>query len=166
MSKIAKTAASLILTISLCAGVIAQTSPNSTPASDSPAASSATHELGHTKAPQRELTPDQTIAQLIADLKDLRELHEATKVERDAAVAALATEKAVSASLDRSYAAAEKQIDTLNRSISHLEKAISLHEKTIAMVEKQRDQAKAEAKRSRKVAVLSVLALAVKIIFF
>jgi chromosome segregation ATPase len=105
------------------------------------------------------LTPQQTIAILLADLRELRNLLEKTKAERDAAVTAYDSEKAERESFERSYASAEKQIATLNRSIEHVEKAIALHEKTIAMVEKQRDEAKAEAKRSRKNAVVSTLIL-------
>jgi chromosome segregation ATPase len=160
MRKTATIAAALILTISICAGVTAQTSPSSTPANASPAAS-------NTPASNRateELTPDQAIASLIADLKDLRRIHEETKAERDAAVAALEAEKAERQSVDRSYASAEKEIATLNRSIAHLERAIALHEKTIALVEKQRDDAKAEAKRSKKIALLTALALAAKVL--
>lgn len=153
MRKTATIAAALILTISICTGVTAQTSPSSTPASASPAASNTP--ASNRAAP--ELTPEQTKALLIADLKDLRELHRLTTEERDAAVAALKADQAERQSVERSYASAEKQIATLNRSIEHLEKAISLHEKTIGLVEKQRDEAKADAKRSRKIATLIVI---------
>jgi len=175
MRKTATLAVSLILTISISAGVTAQTSPNSTRANASPAASSTVHELGHASGnipasntsgviqPEKELTPDQAIALLIADLKELRKLHEETKAERDAAVAALEAEKAERQSAERSYSSAEKQIATLNQSIGHLERAIALHEKTIALVEKQRDDAKADAKRSRKVAIVSALITAAKV---
>jgi septal ring factor EnvC (AmiA/AmiB activator) len=158
MKKPAMIAAALILTVSLCAGVIAQTSPSSTPANTSPAANSQLHELAD------ELTPDQTIALLVADLKDLRGILETTKAERDSAVTALETEKAERASLERSYASAEKQIATLNRSIDHLERAIALHEKTIALVEKQRDDATAEAKRSKKHAAIAAIIAAASVL--
>lgn len=160
MRKTATIAAALILTISLCAGATAQTSPNSTLANASPAA-------GNTPAGNiatEELTPDQTIAILIADVKDLREILDKTKTERDDAIAALESEKAERKSLERSYASAENQIATLNRSIAHLEKALALHEKTIGLVEKQRDEAKAEAKRSKKHAVVASIVAAASLL--
>lgn len=116
--------------------------------------------------PAKELTPEQTIAVLIADLKELRQLHELTKAERDKAIAASETEKKFSASTERSYAAAESQIATLNRALAHQDKAIALQEKTIALVEKQRDDAKREAKRSRKLALLFGAVAAAKILLF
>lgn len=87
-------------------------------------------------------------------------MHAATVAERDAAVAALEDEKKYSASVDRSYTLAQQQIATLNRSIEHYERAIALNEKTIALVEKQRDEAKAEAKRSRKAAIIATIVAA------
>ena len=159
MRKTATLAASLILTISLCAGVTAQTSPSSTRTDASPAASNTPAGILGTE----ELTPEQTKALLIADLKELRKLHEETKAERDAAVAALEAEKTERQSAERSYAKAENQIATLNRAIEHQEKAMALYEKTIALVEKQRDDAKADAKRSRKVAIVSALIAAAKV---
>jgi septal ring factor EnvC (AmiA/AmiB activator) len=116
--------------------------PNSTPTSASPAASNLQ-------------TPEQAISGLIAEVKTLRSLVLEQRQERDDLQSALDTEKAFSASLEKSYAAAEREISTLNRSIDHLDKAIALNEKTIGLVEKQRDEAKADAKRSRKHAMLA-----------
>jgi hypothetical protein len=151
MKRTTRIFAALILTISLCAGATAQTSPSSTQEPDSPAASNSP------------LTTDQTVALLIADQKQLRKLYDATKIERDAAVAALEVEKKNSASLERSYKAAESQIETLNLALDRYEKAMALYDRTIALVEKQRDDAKKEAKRSRKVAIVSALIAAAKI---
>ena len=99
-------------------------------------------------------------------MKELRELYALTKTERDDAVASLELEQANSASLEKSYAGAEREIATLNRAIERYEAAMALYEKTIGLVEKQRDDAKADAKRSRKhalvataVAVFSLLKL-------
>lgn len=142
MRKPAKIAALLILMISISAGATAQTSASATPKSASPAA-----------AEKPELTLDQERAILLGDLAATEKVLAETRLERDAAVKALEAERAERGSVERSYAEAERQIATLNRSIEHYEKAAALYEKTIAAVEKQRDEAKHEAKRSRKIAI-------------
>src|SRR4051794_22149844 len=101
-----KTVLALLLAITICTSGIAQTSPNSTPRAASPAASEV-------------LTPEQTLATLIAEVKDLRSLRTALTEERDAALARLASEQQISASLQRSYDRAQSEIETLNRSIGH-----------------------------------------------
>lgn len=146
MKKTYKLLAVLLLTMATFAVATAQTSPASSTASASPAASETA-----------ELTPDQVIRLLVDKLNEERQIHEATKKERDEAVAALEIEKQNSASFARSYQAAENQIARMDRALQHSERAIALYEKTIAMVEKQRDDAKKEAKRSRKIAALSTL---------
>jgi hypothetical protein len=148
------------LTTTTFAAATAQTSPGSSRASASPAAS---------EAAPADLTPDQVIRLLVDRLNEERQIHEATKKERDEAVAALEIEKQNSASIARSYKIAEDQIARMDRALQHSERAIALYEKTIAMVEKQRDDAKKEAKRSRRIAVIStavtIAQIAAKILF-
>jgi septal ring factor EnvC (AmiA/AmiB activator) len=137
----------------LSAGVTAQTSPSSTPTNPSPAAS-------------EPLTHEQTLARLIAEVKELRQLVETQRAERDALSAKLEAEQKYSTSLERSYGSAQREIDTLNRSIEHFEKAIALNEKTVALIEKQRDDAKRDAKRSRKQAAVATVVAVIGILKF
>lgn len=105
-------------------------------------------------AVSKELTPEQTLAKLIAEVRELRELRAALVVERDKAVAALEEERKVNASLERSYNLAEQKIATLERAIGHLENAIAVYDKVVAELKTQRDSARADAKKQRKRAAI------------
>ena len=151
-SKTSRLLATLLLTISICAVATAQTSPAHSPASASPAAGS-----------NEELSPDQVIRLLIDRLNEERKICAATKKERDEAVAAYEVEKKNSASLQVSYNRSEEEISRLDKALEHQERAAALYEKAIATVEKQRDDAKKDAKRSRKIALIATLITIAKI---
>jgi chromosome segregation ATPase len=88
-----------------------------------------------------------------------RDLYDLTKQERDAAVTALELEKSNSASLNKSYALAEREISTLNKALDRYAAAVALYEKSISMIETQRDEARADAKKAKKKTALTSLAL-------
>jgi septal ring factor EnvC (AmiA/AmiB activator) len=110
---------------------------------------------------------EQVIARLISEVKSGRELVAEQKARIAILEAQVAIEQKNSASLKVSYSAAGREIESLRKSSALLEQAIALHVQTIGILTDQRDQAKKQARKARKQAVVTtVIAVALSILRF
>jgi septal ring factor EnvC (AmiA/AmiB activator) len=98
------------------------------------------------------------LARIVGEVKTSRVLLDARKSQVVALENELAIEKANSASLDKSYKAAEREISFLRDSVTHLEEAIASKEQVIALLTTQRDEARRSAKKANKRAAISTAA--------
>jgi predicted transcriptional regulator len=98
------------------------------------------------------------IARLVAEVQTGRALVAEKKAEISALEAQLTTERANGASLSKSYASAEKEIERLRSATDALLRAVALHEQTIKLLTDAKEKAEHKARKSNKRAVVATLA--------
>ena len=108
----------------------------------------------------REHQREQLLARLIAEVRAGRALVGAQRSRIAALEAQAEAEQKNAASLFASYSAATREIEQLRTSVAHMEKAIALHQQTISILEDRNTQLKAEARKSRRRAVVATIAAA------
>lgn len=112
---------------------------------------------------------DNTIAYLIEQNKSANELIEKQNTRIKDLEAELAAEKENSTSLEKSYAGAIGEIDSLKRSNATLERAVAMNESTIELLkadnEKQRAKVKKANKEKWKAYAIAAGAIALKFLF-
>lgn len=86
-----------------------------------------------------------------------RALVETLRGENTSLASRLSTERAYSASVESSYASAQKVIAAQERALLHLEHAIKLHEQSVATLQDRERQLAKEVKKNRKRAIVAGL---------
>jgi hypothetical protein len=146
MRKLAPLAISITLTLALCINGIAQTSANSTPEKNS---NSANVEV--------DAGAEQVIARLVREAKTSRELIDAFENELKKREKQIELEKQNSASIEKSYAGAERELATLRLALDVLRAAFDNQGKALAVVTDQRDKERAGRKKANKRAAIATI---------
>lgn len=148
--------------LALSMSVIAQTSASSTPTSQAPSAA-AKDLKADTEALRRELAERQ-ISRLISEVRAGRKLTADQNTEISALEDRLKAELENSASLERSYDAAVREIASLRKALDFADKAIAAKDETIATLKDQRDEARKKAKSANKRAAIAAVVAAAPVI--
>lgn len=104
---------------------------------------------------------------MIGELRTGRKLTATQSDEITALEDRLKAELANSASLEKSYAAAVREIDSLRRALDFADVAIAAQKETITEVKGQRDEArKAASKANKRAGIATIFAVVLAIIRF
>jgi len=138
----------LILTISMALGLTIALASNAY--SQTPSSNTAGSDIAGDITKSDKVPADQTIAFLLDQNDKAREL---IKAQNDR-IAVLETEKAAERengeSLSKSYASAQKEIESLRSANEALHKAVAVNEQTISLLQTDRDKWKGKAKHETR----------------
>lgn len=150
-----------ILILALSITGIAQTSANSTQGNQSPDATAKVPvqlaELKNDTAALRLATAEARISHLINEVKKGRTFTAANLTKIDDLEARLKAELQNSISLEKSYASAVREIESLRIALMYADLALKAKDQTITLLTEQRDDARTRAKNANKRATVATI---------